>query len=85
MSEHPNRAGHVRMPNGVMDYLTRGADSDETAEAETRAGAGNPETYERALARQRERLSRGSTVRHTGTPVLTRLFQLLAHDEDTGT
>jgi hypothetical protein len=67
-----------------MDYLEHGADPDETAEAKTRSAAGDPETYERALARQQERLSRGSTVRHTGTPVLTRLFQLLAQDEDTG-
>lgn len=74
----------VRMPNGVMDYLERGTTPVEAAEAETRAAVGDPETYERALARQQERLSQPPTVRHTGTPILTRLFELLAEDHPEG-
>jgi hypothetical protein len=68
------------MPNGVMDYLEHGADVVETAEAETRSASGDPETYERALARQQERLARPSSVHHMGTPILTRLFELLAEE-----
>jgi hypothetical protein len=82
MSEYPERASLVRMPNGVMDYLEHDADIVETAEAETRSAVGDPETYERALARQQERLTQPSSVRHTGTPILTRLFELLAPDEE---
>jgi len=77
----PEPASLVRMPNGVMDYLENGAGVVETAEAEARSAAGDPRSYERARERL-ERPDRPSSARHTGTPVLTRLFELLGGAED---
>jgi hypothetical protein len=84
MSETPEQADLVRMPNGVMDYLENGADVVEVAEAEAMSAAGDPRSYERARARL-EDPNRKSSVRHTGTPILTRLFELLAAEEEGGT
>lgn len=70
-------ASVVRMPNGVMDYLQRGTTPVEAAEAELRAAVGNPETYERALARQAERRSQPPAVRHTGRPIMAMLAEAL--------
>jgi len=82
MSTEPERTAVTRMPHGVMDYLQRGATPVEIAEAEVRAAAGDPETYERAVARQQERLRQPPVVRNTGTPTVTRLLELLAPDEE---
>jgi hypothetical protein len=81
VSDSPEPVSLVRMPNGVMDYLEHGADIVETAEAETRSAVGDPNSYERARE-WLERPDRPSSVRHTGTPILTRLFELLAADEE---
>jgi hypothetical protein len=80
MSETPEQAGLVRMPNGVMDYLENGADVVEVAEAEAKSAVGDPRSYERARARL-EDPNRKSSVRYTGTPILTSLFRALAATE----
>ena len=47
-----------RIPNGVMDYLENGTTPDEQVVAEAESCVGDPESYERALARQAERTAR---------------------------
>lgn len=80
MSESPEPTSIVRMPNGVMDYLENGADIVDVAEAEAKSAVGDPRSYERARARL-EDPNRKSSVRHTGTPILTSLFKALAATE----
>lgn len=82
MTDQPEEFAPVRMPNGVMDYLERGTTPVEAAEAELRAAVGDPETYERALARQHERRNEPPAVRHTGRPIMTMLAEALGLDEE---
>ena len=69
----------LRMPNGVMDYLERGATPVEQAEAECAAAVGNPETYERALERHR---TNSSSVRYSGRPIMTMIIEALESIEE---
>jgi hypothetical protein len=81
IAEPPEPVSLIRMPNGVMDYLEHGADVVETAEAEARSAAGDPNGYKRARE-WLERPDRPSSVRHSGRPILTMLFEALAPEEE---
>lgn len=70
----------VRMPNGVTDYLERGTTPVEAAEAELRAATGDPETYERAVARQEQRRNEPPMIWHTARPIMTMLAELLTEE-----
>ena len=76
--------GPVRMPNGVMSYLQRGATPVEQAEAEALAATGDPETYERALARQEARRLEPPSVRHRGRPLMMMIAEALGLDAAPG-
>jgi hypothetical protein len=78
---NPGEPLPVRMPNGVMDYLERGSTPVEQAEAECAAATGDPESYERALARHNDPC-RVSSVRYTGRPILTMIIEALESIEE---
>lgn len=67
----------VRLPMGVMDFLENGTTPDQQVVAEAESCTGDPESYERALARQ---ASRGPAVRHTGRPLMTMLAEALGEE-----
>jgi hypothetical protein len=79
--EPPETVTLIRMPNGVMDYLEHGAGVIETAEAEAQSAVGDPNSYERARE-WLERPDRPSSVRHSGRPILTMLFEALAPEAE---
>jgi hypothetical protein len=75
------QTGPVRMPDGVMDYIEHGTAPARLAEAETAAATGDPESYERALARHADPTRRTAT--HTrGRPFMTVLADALGLDDD---
>ena len=74
----------VRMPNGVMGYLTNGTTDAEVAAAEARAIAGDSRSYESALLHHLDP-DRPSAVKMTGRPFMTILAEALAETpEGTG-
>jgi hypothetical protein len=72
-----------RMPKGVMDYLENGTTPAEQVVAEAESAVGDPESYERALARQAQR-SREPRVMRTadGRPFMSVLAEALGPDEE---
>ena len=51
-----------RMPNGIEDYLENGTTPAEQVVAEAESCIGDPESYERALARQAARSRRPNVM-----------------------
>ena len=66
----------VRVPDGdMLGFMEHRADPAEQVVAEAASCIGDPETYERALERQR---TRKPAVRQTGRPIMTLLAEALA-------
>lgn len=66
------------MPKGVDDFLANGTTPNEQVVAEAQSCIGDPESYERALARQAERPARPRVMRTAdGRPFMAVLAEAL--------